>query len=262
MLGKSVNHNSGIRPDWPAPENVNAWSTYRSGGYSESPFNQLNLALHVNDNDNLVYRNRALLSESLQLPTQPCWLTQSHSIEVVTADTRQSSIDADGSYTSQSGIVCAVMTADCLPILLCDNKGSVVAAVHAGWRGLLNGIIGIAVKKMATPGHHIMAWLGPAIGPQSFEVQDDVRDAFIHSDLNAKNAFRHMNKNKNASKSVDHSARYWLADLYQLAELQLHQLGIEQIYGKSWCTYKEDSLFFSYRRDGVTGRMASLIWLS
>jgi len=252
----------GINPDWPAPKNVNAWSTYRKGGYSKLPFDEMNLAQHVNDNKNTVCQNRQLICEFLQLSTQPCWLNQTHSVNVINATyyqgNGQANDQADGSYTSQSGVVCVVMTADCLPILLCDKKGSVVAAVHAGWRGLLNGIISVAIDKLKIPNDQILAWLGPAIGPQSFEVGDDVRDAFLMLDIKAKNAFIP----KSEVKSEAQSNGFWLANLYQLAELQLQQLGINQIYGKHWCTYQEDTLFYSYRRDGVTGRMASLIWLS
>ena len=254
--------NNGINPDWPASENVNAWSTHRNGGYSGTPFNHMNLAYHVNDNKNTVNRNRQLLSESLALPTEPCWLNQTHSIDVVKATPLQRNYQADGSFTSQTGVVCVVMTADCLPILLCDIKGSVVAAVHVGWRGLLNGIISVAVKKLETPGKQILAWHGPAIGPESFEVGDDVRDAFVKNNSSAKNAFSLRSTIEFKKKLKDKSDRLWLADIYQLAELQLQQLGVEHVYGKNWCTYKEGALFYSYRRDGVTGRMASLIWLS
>ncbi len=266
MLNNHITLNNGINPDWPAPKNVKAWSTYRNGGYSETPFNQMNLAHHVSDDKNTVNRNRQLLRESLALPAEPCWLKQTHSIDVVKATSQTGHYQADGSFTSQSGVVCIVMTADCLPILLCNKKGSVVAAVHAGWRGLLNGIIGVAVKKLETPADQILAWLGPAIGPQSFEVRDDLREAFVKNDCKAKNAFSLRSSIELTTESIgrpkDKSDGFWLADIYQLAELQLQRLGIEHIYGKKWCTYKERALFYSYRRDGVTGRMASLIWLS
>jgi len=245
---------NGINLDWPAPENVNAWSTSRNGGCSKPPFDRMNLAHHVNDIEHDVIQNRKILRETLALPTEPCWLNQTHSIEVINVGSQDSDCQADGSYTRQSGVVCVVMTADCLPVLLCDKKGTVVAAVHAGWRGLLNGILNVAIKKLDTPGNELLAWLGPAIGPQAFEVKDDVRDAYIKKDDKTTSAF--------SLKSTTNSQRTWLADIYQLAESQLKNSGIEQIYGKKWCTYKENSQFYSYRRDGITGRMASLIWLS
>lgn len=244
-----------IQADWPAPENVRACSTQRQStqrqsGHSLAPFDSLNLAYHVNDDESAVLLNRQLLKDSLALPAEPCWLNQTHGTDVIEINSNKMDCDADGSYTFKTKTVCVVMTADCLPVLLCDKEGSVVAAVHAGWRGLLNGIIKVAVNKLNKPPTNLLAWLGPAIGQPSFEVGDEVKNAFLASDSDAGRAF------------IPSPEGRWLADLYQLAELQLNKLGIHGVYGKKWCTYKDEEHFFSYRRDGVTGRMANLIWLT
>ena len=240
----------GISPDWPAPGNVHAWSTFRAGGVSEAPYDQLNLADHVGDDKHAVSRNRQLLKQSLALPAEPCWLEQVHGIDVIEASTAMENSVADGSFTSKPGCVCVVMTADCLPVLLCDKQGTVIAAVHAGWRGLLQGVIPAAVEKLQVQNDQILAWLGPAIGPQSFEVGREVKEAFLDADLNNGGAF------------LPSTAGHFVANLYQLAELQLKRLGINDVYGQKWCTYQDKAHYFSYRRDGVTGRMASLIWLT
>ena len=240
----------GLCPDWPAPGNVHAWSTFRAGGVSEAPYDQLNLADHVGDDKHAVSRNRQLLKQSLALPAEPCWLEQVHGIDVIEASTAMENNVADGSFTSKPGCVCVVMTADCLPVLLCDKQGTVIAAVHAGWRGLLQGVIPAAVEKLQVPNDQILAWLGPAIGPQSFEVGREVKEAFLDADLNNGGAF------------LPSTTGHFVANLYQLAELQLKRLGINEVYGQKWCTYQDKAHYFSYRRDGVTGRMASLIWLA
>lgn len=247
---KVIGEMPGICPDWPAPGNVHAWSTFRTGGVSEAPYDQLNLADHVGDDKHTVSRNRQLLKQSLALPSEPCWLEQVHGIDVIEASTAMENNVADGSFASKPGHVCVVMTADCLPVLLCNKQGTVVAAVHAGWRGLLQGVIPAAVEKLQIQNEHILAWLGPAIGPQSFEVGREVKEAFMNADLNNDAAF------------LPSTAGHFFANLYQLAELQLKRLGIKNVYGQKWCTYQDKSHYFSYRRDGVTGRMASLIWLS
>jgi YfiH family protein len=239
-----------IRPNWPAPANVKALQTTRVGGVSVEPYTSLNLGAHVGDNHVFVEHNRQLLAP--YLPSSPVWINQVHGIEVINASSSRGLQDADASYSTLANVVCATMTADCLPVLLCDTKGTVVAAVHAGWRGLCDGVIEAAVHEMAVPASEVLAWLGPAIGPQSFEVGEDVRMQFIAVDPHAILAFKpHADK--------------WLCDLYLLAKQRLQSIGVSQVYGATinteFCTYSEDERFYSFRRDNVTGRMASLIWL-
>ncbi|KHT60064.1 hypothetical protein RJ45_23970 [Photobacterium gaetbulicola] len=238
-----------IVPDWPAPANVKAIATTRKGGGSAGPYQGLNLGNHVGDQPEVVRQNRLWLQQQLGLPEAPVWLNQTHSTEVVSLEQPQSTaIDADGSYTAQSRLPCVVMTADCLPVILCDRQGKQVAAVHAGWRGLVDGIIEQAVAKFTVPGSEIMAWLGPAIGPQAFEVGGEVRDQFLAHDPAAAEAFL-----PNGEK--------WLADLYLLARQRLARVAVDDVFGGHACTYSDAEQFYSYRRDGVTGRQATLIWL-
>jgi polyphenol oxidase len=239
-----------ILPNWPAPANVKALQTTRVGGVSVGLYTSLNLGAHVGDNHVFVEHNRQLLAP--YLPSSPVWINQVHGIKVINASSSMGLHDADASYSKLANVVCATMTADCLPVLLCDTKGTVVAAVHAGWRGLCDGVIEAAVHEMAVPASEVLAWLGPAIGPQSFEVGDDVRTQFIAVDPRASHAFKpHADK--------------WLCDLYLLAKQRLQSVGVSQIYGATinteFCTYSEGERFYSFRRDNVTGRMASLIWL-
>ncbi len=236
-------------PDWPAPANVYAVTTTRQGGVSESPYDSLNLGDHVGDSADAVANNRSLLIQHCDLPAEPVWLKQVHGIEVVNAAEVSDTPVADASFSHQSNSVCAVMTADCLPVLLCDQAGSVVAAVHAGWRGLVNGVIEATVKEMDVSVSKLMVWLGPAIGPKVFEVGDEVRQQFVAINPQAQQAFRPSEQGR------------WLADIYLLARQRLTHLGIEQVYGGHCCTYTDKGRFYSYRRDGVTGRIASLIWL-
>jgi len=236
-----------IIPDWHVPVNVSALQTTRNGGFSIAPYHQLNLGDHVGDEPLTVARNRMLL-QSL-LPSEPVWLKQIHSSTVVDAGCCTCLPEADASICSKPGAVCVVMTADCLPVLLCDQQGSVVGAAHAGWRGLCNGVIEQTVRSMQVPPQSLMAWLGPAIGLGVFEVGDEVRAAFVDKQPEAAIAF------------VPGKTGKWLADLYQLARQRLHRLGIVQIYGGDLCTFNDPERFFSYRRDGVTGRMGSFIWL-
>jgi YfiH family protein len=236
-----------IFPDWPAPANVRALQTTRVGGVSAEPYDSLNLAGHVGDDALKVVANRQLLSP--YVPTEPLWLNQVHGIVVVDAAIASCLPEADASFTRASNIVCATMTADCLPVLLCDEAGTVVAAAHAGWRGLCDGVVEAAIAAMQTPPKNLMAWLGPAIGPNAFEVGIEVRDAFISHARKAQLAFGPIADDK------------WLGDIYLLAKQRLHRLGIERIYGGGLCTYTDQARFFSFRRDGVTGRMASMIWL-
>lgn len=236
-----------IIPDWPAPANVRALQTTRKGGVSPAPWDGFNLGDHVGDDPAHVVANRGQLSR--HLPSDPAWLRQVHGIVVVDAGSSPESAQADASFTRIPGRVCAVMTADCLPVLFCDRAGSVVAAAHAGWRGLLAGVLEAAVAEMRVPADEVMAWLGPAIGPQAFEVGDEVRAAFVARDAAASAAF------------VARSEGKWLADICQLARQRLAAAGVTAVFGGDRCTVSEPETFFSYRRDGITGRMASLVWL-
>ena len=248
-----------ILPNWPAPKHVKAIQTTRTGGVSCAPYASLNLGAHVNDDPSAVAHNRQLLNS--YLPGEPVWVNQVHGTDVIDAASTSGLQNADASFTHQTNIICVTMTADCLPLLLCDKAGTVVAAVHAGWRGLCDGVIEAAVNKMQLPAPEILVWLGPAIGPQAFEVGDDVRAQFITQDSQAELAF----------KASDNK---WLCNLYMLAQQRLNTLGITQIYGAgdltssaenqrdNFCTYTDEARFFSFRRDNITGRMASMIWLA
>lgn len=245
--------NDWMVPDWSAPSNVKALFTTRQGGFSSGSNNQfasLNLGAHVNDDSVHVEQNRALVQQFL--PSEPKWLQQVHGVLPVWVDENTTSvIAADAAISKQRGIVCAVMVADCLPVFLCDRAGSVVAVVHAGWRGLVGGIIEKTVAAMGVSGNDLMAWLGPAIGHDHFEVGAEVFEAFIEYDSEAEQAF----------VLIDSAQKKWLADIFLLARQRLLQAGIQQIGGGGVCTYCDSSRFFSYRRDGETGRMAALIWL-
>lgn len=233
-----------LLPDWPAPANICAGTTLRHGGISPPPYDSLNLGDHVDDNPGAVAKNR----QRLGLPTEPVWLKQTHSTRIVdAARCAPGQIEADGSYTTQPRIICAVLSADCLPILICDKKGTQVAAVHAGWRGLAAGIIETAVEKFSDNYSELLVWLGPAIGPDHYEVGHEVREIFMRHDSAAKTAF------------IAQQGK-WRMDIYTLARQRLNALGLTGIYGGNHCTYREQEHFYSYRRDGVTGRMASLIW--
>ncbi|WP_206171829.1 peptidoglycan editing factor PgeF [Thiorhodococcus mannitoliphagus] len=238
-----------LTPDWPAPARVRACSTTRVGGVSAGPYASLNLGDHVGDDPARVARNRERLAAYLDLPGRPAWLRQVHGCDILRPGVEVSDKAADGSIAATPGEVCVVMTADCLPVLLCDERGTEVAAVHAGWRGLVNGVIESAVAAMAAEPEQLLVWLGPAIGPDAFEVGAEVRDQFLAADPTAAAAFRS-------------SGTRWLADIFELARLRLKRLGIGRVYGGGDCTYAQSERFFSYRREGVTGRMASLIWIS
>ena len=236
-----------IFPEWPAPANVRALSTTRRGGLSAPPWDDFNLGDHVGDDPLAVAENRRRLVEAAGLPGQPGWLEQVHGTHIV-AD-GAAGCRGDGGFTNRPGVVCAVLTADCLPVLLCNGSGTAVAAVHAGWRGLLEGVIESALACFPHPPSAIMAWLGPAIGPRAFEVGAEVKEAFVERQPRAGEAF------------VPGKDGRWLADLYHLARLRLRERGVGSIHGGGFCTFSEPGRFFSYRRDGRTGRMASLIWL-
>lgn len=216
---------------------------------SAAPYAELNLGDHVGDTEPAVAENRRRLREALALPGEPDWLQQVHGSRAVVAG-RERNCEADASFADRPGVVCAVLTADCLPVLFCDRAGTRVAAAHAGWRGLQAGILERAVERFTGDRSDILAWLGPAIGPEAFEVGEEVRDAFLTEDPGAAAAFR---------PSADGR---WLADLYTLARRRLERAGVGAVFGGGWCTFTDAEHFYSYRRDGTTGRMAALVWLS
>lgn len=239
-----------IYPDWPAPARVKALSTTRRGGVSHAPFDSFNLGDHVGDDPQAVAANRAELRKVISTPRAPAWLQQVHGNQVVMAGAEPQP-QADASFSRQPGQPCVIMTADCLPVLFCDQAGSVVAAAHAGWRGLANGVLEQTLAAMQVPAEQVLVWLGPAIGPQAFEVGQEVKDNFVQYSGEAEVAFR----------PGVLPGKYW-ADLYLLARQRLALQGVQHIYGGNYCTFSEEQRFFSYRRDKTTGRMATLIWLT
>ena len=236
-----------IVPDWPAPAGVRALITTRAGGASRGAYAGLNLGLGSGDAAEDVARNRASLRQAL--PAEPLWLRQVHGTTVVEADSAQDHPEADAALARMPGRVCAVLTADCLPLLLCDAQGTIVAAAHAGWRGLSSGVIEQTLRAMNRPPQTLLAYLGPAIGPAAYEVGMEVRAALIAADPRAEAAF-----------APGRPGRFY-ADLYALARARLARGGVSRVFGGGFCTYSERERFYSYRRDGVTGRMASLIWM-
>ena len=261
-----------IEPDWTAPPGVRAAFTLRTGGVSVAPYDSLNLGAGIGDSPEAVEENRRRVRERLQLPAEPVWLEQVHGIDVVqlgapanagrgaaqaprarpapdAALENRGRLTADASVAHSVGQVCAIRVADCMPVLFTALDGSAVGASHAGWRGLASGVLEATVVRLGAPASRLMAWMGPAIGPQHFEVGDDVRTAFVTTDAGAESAFL-----KNARSR-------WQCDLYALARRRLSALGVAAIYGGGWCTFAEADRFFSYRRDGQCGRMAALIWI-
>jgi YfiH family protein len=238
-----------IVPDWTAPARVGSLVTTRRGGLSVGVFASLNLGEHVGDDPAAVAANRELVRR--RIAARPVWLRQIHGTRVIDAadSAEPHPPEADAALARQAGVACAVMTADCLPVLLCDTRGTVVAAAHAGWRGLLAGVIEATVAAMQASGQDLLAWLGPAIGPQAFEVGSEVRAAFVAADPDAAEAFCPSGNGK------------WLANIYVLAWQRLAKRGITRVFGGGFCTVSETERFYSHRRDGRTGRMASLIWL-
>jgi YfiH family protein len=236
-----------IIPDWPSPPNVRSLQTTRHGGQSVSPYDSFNLGDHVGDVPQIVANNRQRLAQLL--PSEPVWLQQVHGIVISNADRAECVTQADAAVARHRGAVCVVMTADCLPVLLCDEAGTVVGAVHAGWKGLAAGVIENTVMEMGIAPQKLLAWLGPAISQRAFEVGEEVRDIFVAHHAQASEAFL---------PGVDGK---WMADIYLLAHQRLHALGISRVYGGEHCTYSDSARFFSYRRDGVTGRMGTFIWL-
>jgi YfiH family protein len=236
----------GFAPDWPAPPQVRAWVTERG---SAARYGTMNLALHVADDPAAVAANRARLRAGLHLPAEPCWLEQVHGTRILDLDADTSG-PADGAITARAGVVCAVLTADCLPVLLCDVAGQRVGVAHAGWRGLANGVLPAAVAAFGCPPGQLMAWLGPAIGPTAYEVGAEVREAFLTHAPAA------------AARFAPNERGRWQADLYGLARDALAGSGVRSVHGGGYCTYSENERFFSHRREAPCGRMATLIWIA
>jgi hypothetical protein len=234
-----------ILPDWPAPACIRSLVTARQGGVSLPPFHSFNLGDHVGDAPEAVAENRRRLAE--YCGASPFWLKQVHGTQVV-ALPAEGIPEADASYTTQTGVVCSVLTADCLPVLFCDRAGSVVAATHAGWRGLAAGVLEQTIAALPVPAHTLMAWLGPCIGVDAFEVGPEVRAAFVAQDDSAQCAF------------VQGQGDRFYADLFTLAQQRLIARGVS-VYGRSTCTYGQSERFFSYRKQPTTGRFASLVWI-
>lgn len=245
-----------IYPDWNAPKNVHALTSTRLGGVSLPPYHSLNLGTHVGDKLEHVLLNRTRIIQAKHIPAQPQWLNQTHSNNVVNLShneiiqSNQKIIHADGAYTQQTKQVCVVLTADCLPVLFCSKNGDEVAAAHAGWRGLCHGILENTVQHFQCDPNDILAWFGPAIGPDRFEVGQEVKDQFEAQHSDAASAFT----------LIDPINKKYLANIYQLAQQRLNRLGITKISGGEYCTYRQSDLFYSYRREKQTGRMASIIW--
>lgn len=239
-----------IYPQWQVPASIRSLTTLRTGGVSQAPFDSFNLGDHVGDNPTDVAHNRALLVQQFNLPHAPLFLTQTHSTKVVRLPYTEQSVEADAVYTNQPNQVCLVMTADCLPVLFCSQDGTEIAAAHAGWKGLCDGILENTVAEFHCPISEIQAWLGPAIGATAFQVGAEVVEKFVAFDPQAEAAF-----------TPDlHTSGKFLGDIYQLARQRLNKLGITTISGGEHCTVGEADKFFSYRRDKQTGRMATLIW--
>jgi YfiH family protein len=236
-------------PNWPAPSHIKSMQTIRTGGNSQGKYNSFNLATHVNDDINAVLSNRDRLNQFL--PSAPHWLNQTHSVNAIKLPSL--SFNADASYTSEKNTICVVQTADCLPLLVTNIEGTIVASIHAGWRGLLHGVIENTIEQMNISPNDLLVWLGPAISQKHFEVGFDVKNSFCEKDIESEKAFHLI------------SDQQWLADIYKLAKIRLNRCGVHQIYGGSmsddYCTFANALDYFSYRRDGITGRMASLIWI-
>jgi hypothetical protein len=238
-----------IVPEWPVPGRVRCLSTTRGGGVSVGPYAGLNLAAHVGDEPERVHRNRERLRVELGLPAEPCWLTQVHGTSVVDAGVGEDAPRADASFTARPGVVCAVLTADCMPVVFALRDGGRVGIAHAGWRGLVAGVLEATLRAMEAPAGEVVAWLGPAIGPRAYEVGTEVREAFVEADRAAAEAFTPTGEGR------------WLADLYRLARQRLAAAGVSEVWGGEHCTWSDPARFFSFRRDGATGRMATLVWI-
>jgi polyphenol oxidase len=241
----------GFVPDWPAPKTVRSWVTERAGGVSTGAYASLNLATHVGDSPLSVAKNRERLLAGADLPSEPVWLEQVHGTTVLDLDADRVApvARADAAVTSRAGVVCTVLTADCLPVLFCDLAGRRVGVAHAGWRGLLNGVLPATVGALGVPPGEVVAWLGPAIGQRAYEVGADVRDAYLARDRAAEAFFAPNERGR------------WQADLYGLARRGLSAAGVRAVSGGGFCTFDEPGRFFSHRREAPCGRMATMIWI-
>ncbi len=240
---------SWVEPGWPAPGGVRALSTFRTGGVSAAPYESLNLGDHVGDDPRAVAENRRRLMAAAGLPEEPVWLEQVHGTHVADLDGLGGVGPADAAMTRQVGRVCVILTADCLPLLLAADTGGLVAAAHVGWRGLALGVIEATVHALKVPPGRLMAWLGPAIGPQHFEVGPEVREALLQAEAGGDSCF------------IANDRGRFMADLGRLVRRRLNALGVGRMYGGGECTHAAGERYFSHRRDGVTGRQATLIWL-
>ena len=238
-----------LAADWPAPENIHAGCTTRGGGTSRFAYDSLNLAAHVGDDERNVLHNRRFLIDRLNLPAEPVWLEQKHGCRIINPVDAIKERQADGMYTDCVGHVCVVLTADCLPLLICDRSGQEIAAIHIGWRGYAKNIVAAAIKTFRQHPRNLLAWIGPCISARHYEVGREVRDACVVINKESSSAFSPSRK--------DH----WFADIQLLVRFQLRACGLENISGGEFCTFTDKELFYSFRRDGVTGRMASLIWM-
>lgn len=265
-----------IFPDWPAPPGVRAAFTLRTGGVSAAPYDSLNVGSRIGDSREHVAENRRRVRDALRLPAEPVWLEQVHGIYVVELEGDVRAVDVhaaearagavgigdigggdaptgDAAVARNAAHVCAIRVADCMPVLFAALDGSVVGAAHAGWRGLVGGVLEATVARLGVPASRVIAWMGPAIGPRNFEVGDEVRSAFL--------AAASGPAEEVTSAFTANSRGRWQCDLYALARLRLEAMGIAAIHGGGWCTFAEPDRFFSYRRDGQCGRMAALIWI-
>jgi polyphenol oxidase len=242
-----------IEPEWAAPKGVRSAFTLRTGGVSVAPYDSLNVGAHVGDVGAAVEENRRRVRERLRMPAEPVWLQQVHGVEVADLDVVEplasGFVRADAAVTRAPGRVCVIQVADCMPVLFAARDGSAVGAAHAGWRGLGGGVLEETVRHLGVPAAQLIAWLGPTIGQDHFEVGDEVRAAFMSHDPDAASSFE-----------VNARGR-WQCDLYALARRRLVALGVRDIFGGGWSTYADEERFFSYRRDGQCGRMAALVWM-
>ena len=239
-----------IPADWPAPKHIYAGTTTRIGGCSLGTYSSMNLASHVDDNPGHVSQNRILLGERLSLPDEPLWLQQIHGNKVINLATENINQPADGAYTNKQNQICVVLTADCLPLLLCNTAGTEIAAIHTGWRGFSGNIISNTLNAFATRPQELMAWIGPNISANHYEVGEEVRTACLKIINDPGGAFKQGRPG------------HWFADMQMLVRQQLLCAGIQDTYGGEYCTYTDYQHFYSYRRDGITGRVASLIWMN
>ena len=244
-----INQERYLMADWPAPANVCAVVCTRRSGFSSGQFSSFNMGLYSGDDQSDVWKNRHAIEQDWSLKHSPQWLKQVHGTDVAEARADQKELEADAVFSRTSGVPAAVLTADCLPVVFCNDSGSVVAAAHAGWKGLVNGVLEATVQSMNAETSTLMAWMGPAIGPKNFEVGPEVREQFISVNSKSAEAF------------VPGEGDRWFADIYQLAGLRLEAIGVTRIYGGDFCTVDQPDLFFSYRREGQqSGRMATVVW--